>query len=78
MGVDKNKAACEPNVNENENEKVFPGFQNEKVSPEVLKIKDITYKTLKKEGQLEDTKLKNQVRIALQTQILLMIQIIQM
>ena len=31
---------------------VFPSCQNEKVNPDVVKIKDIAYKTLKKEGQL--------------------------
>ena len=68
VGVDENKTACEPNMNnennpacetsENAKEKVFPSFQNEKVSREVVKIKDITYKTLKKEGQLRGHKIK--------------------
>ena len=43
VGKGENKTACEPNVNEDknkpacetsQNEKVFPGFQNKKVSPD--------------------------------------------
>ena len=54
---DKKETACEPLVNEPaceppQSEKVFHEPKIEKLSPEVVKVKDITYKTLKKEGQL--------------------------
>ena len=42
------KPACEPSQSEN----VFHEPKIEKVNPEVVKVKDITYKTLKKEGNL--------------------------
>ena len=52
-----NKPVCEPLVNEPaceppQCEKVFHEPKIEKVNPEFVKVKDITYKTLKKEGKL--------------------------
>ena len=50
--TDKVKTTCESNVNNVENNSACETPQNEKVFPEFVKIKDITYKTLKKEGKL--------------------------
>ena len=66
--IPENKTACEPNETVEEivkpscekfqNKKVLPEPKNEKFSPEIVKIKDITYKTLKKEGQLRGHKIE--------------------
>ncbi|KAL4581752.1 hypothetical protein LXL04_006280 [Taraxacum kok-saghyz] len=45
--------ACESNLKDVENKPACESKQNENVFPEIVKIKDITYKTLKKEGKLK-------------------------
>ena len=47
------KIACEPNLKDVENKPACESKQTEKVLPEIVKIKDITYKTLKKEGKVK-------------------------
>ena len=48
----------EPACKSPQNEKVFPEPKNEKFSPEFVKIKDITFKTLKKERKLRGHKIE--------------------
>ena len=45
--------ACETNLKDVENKSACESKQTEKVLPEIVKIKDITYKTLNKEGKLK-------------------------
>ena len=50
--VEEVHTACEPNLKDVENKPACESKLYAKVFPEIVKIKDITYKTLKKEGKL--------------------------